>query len=157
MFVLVLDQLTKAIAYTFLENGKPVAVISSVFNLALVYNPGAAFGMFSSLPDASRRIVLLVVSLIALGVVVRFMLHEAKGDRFAQAALGGILGGALGNIIDRIRFDAVVDFLDFYYKSYHWPAFNVADSAISIGVCVLILRVFVHENGTAAKNAVASP
>lgn len=139
--LLLVDQLTKWLAYTYLEEGVPVPIIPHLFNLTLVYNPGAAFGMFGDLPDFWRRIVLLSVSVVALSVVVRFMLREAKGDPIAQAALSGILAGAIGNIIDRIRFDSVVDFLDFYWNQYHWPAFNVADSAISVGVFILVVRI----------------
>ena len=69
------------------------------------------------------------------------MMKEAKHDPVSQFALVGILSGAVGNLIDRYRFDSVVDFLDFYAARYHWPAFNVADSAISVGVCILLLRV----------------
>ena len=97
--------------------------------------------MFSGLPDVWRRTVLIVVSLLALLVVFRFILKDAKGDLVSQLALSAILGGALGNIIDRFRFDAVVDFLDVYYGTYHWPAFNIADSAISVGVVVLVIRL----------------
>ena len=139
--VLVSDQLTKEAARAYLELGEPVPVIPGFFNFTLVYNPGAAFGMFGSLPDATRRMVLAVVSLVALLVVLRFLLKDSKDDPPSQAALCGILAGALGNIIDRFRFDSVVDFLDVYYGSYHWPAFNIADSAISLGVTVLILRL----------------
>ncbi len=123
-----------------LVEGQPVPVFSN-FNFTLVYNPGAAFGMFSGLPDVWRRTVLIVVSLLALLVVFRFILKDAKGDLVSQLALSAILGGALGNIIDRFRFDAVVDFLDVYYGTYHWPAFNIADSAISVGVVVLVIRL----------------
>jgi signal peptidase II len=139
--LLALDQITKVIAYTQLEEGVPVPVVPGFFNFTLVYNPGAAFGLFSGLPDTYRRITLLVVSVVALIVVVRFMLKDAKDDVIAQYALIAILSGAIGNIIDRVRFDRVVDFLDVYWGSYHWPAFNIADSAISVGVTVLIIRI----------------
>jgi len=139
--ILVSDQVTKMIAQAKLSEGVLVEVIPDLFNLTLVYNRGAAFGMFSTWPDMLRRTVLTVVSLIALVVVVRFMFKEAKNDWLSQLALSGILAGALGNIADRIRYDAVVDFLDFYWGNYHWPAFNVADSAISVGVFLLVVRI----------------
>ncbi|MCB0322311.1 MAG: signal peptidase II [Bdellovibrionales bacterium] len=139
--VLVLDQLTKYVAQQELLLGEIVPVIPGLFNFTLVYNPGAAFGLFGGLPDPWRQIVLFGVSLLALVVVFRFMRREAKDDPWAQAALSGILAGAVGNIIDRVRFDSVVDFLDFYWGAYHWPAFNVADSAISVGVTILIFRI----------------
>jgi len=139
--VFVLDQLTKFIAKEALILGQPVPVIPDIFDLTLVYNPGAAFGMFTNWDDTTRRITLAVVSIIALLVVIRFMVKEAKHDKWSQFALSGILAGAFGNIIDRFRYDAVIDFLDFYWGEYHWPAFNVADSAICIGVFSLIIRM----------------
>lgn len=139
--VLLIDQLTKILALHFLALGHPHTVLPGLFDFTLVFNPGAAFGMFGGLPDAQRRAALGIVSVIALVVVFRFMLREARHDNASQLALSAILAGAVGNIIDRFKFDAVVDFLDFYYGSHHWPAFNVADSAISIGVCVLIVRM----------------
>ena len=137
--VLFLDQATKLLACIYLKDGEPVPVCTC-FNLTLVFNPGAAFGMFSRLPDFWRRAALIAVSFVALFVVLWFMFKELKEDKLGQTALAAILAGALGNIVDRFRFDAVVDFLDFYWKNYHWPAFNVADSAISVGVALLMLR-----------------
>lgn len=141
LVVLVSDQITKTLAQSRLSLGEAIEVIPGLFNLTLVYNPGAAFGLFGNLPDFWRRTVLFVVSILALLVVFRFMVKEAKDDRWAQFALSAILAGAIGNIIDRLRFDAVVDFLDFYWGNYHWPAFNIADSAISLGVTILIVRI----------------
>ncbi len=138
--VLLADQATKLLAGAYLVEGLPVAVIPGLFSLTLVYNPGAAFGMFSNVPDPWRHVLLATVSIIAICVVIWFILTEARGDRLAQVALSGILAGAVGNIIDRFRFDAVVDFFDFYIGAYHWPAFNIADSAISVGVALLIYR-----------------
>lgn len=152
LLVLLADQLTKYIAYTHLAVGESQVIIPGLFNFTLVYNPGAAFGMFSSLTDGVRRVTLGLVSVLALIVVLRFMTKEAKHDIISQYALVGILAGAFGNIIDRGRFDSVVDFLDFYYQHYHWPAFNVADSAISVGVAVLMLRVlFAKEPGESTE------
>lgn len=158
--LIVIDQVTKLLADRFLVPGEPVPIIEGLFNLTLVYNPGAAFGMFGNLPDPYRRFVLAFVSLVALMVVVRFMIREARHDRISQLALVAILSGAVGNIIDRVRLDAVIDFLDFYWGNHHWPAFNVADSAISIGVTVLMLRVLFgrrmfHETKPALEAATA--
>jgi len=139
--LLVVDQITKWLAVMYLQEGEGIPVIPGIFDLTLVYNPGAAFGIFSTWPDGVRRASLAVVSIIALLVVFRFMRKEAKNDTISQMALCGILSGACGNIIDRARLDRVIDFLDFYYQEYHWPAFNVADSAISIGVTVLLFRL----------------
>lgn len=139
--ILILDQATKYVALYYLNDDIPRSVIPGFFDLVLVFNKGAAFGMFSDWPDALRWTALGVVSVVALIVVFRLLLWETKGDRVSQAALSAVLAGACGNVIDRARFDAVVDFLDFYYGTYHWPAFNIADSAISVGVAVLMLRM----------------
>lgn len=139
--ILFLDQFSKSWVNSTLVEGEPIEILPRIFNLTLVYNPGAAFGIFSGLPDSQRRVVLLGVSVLALLVVIKLLLTEAKDDKYSQFALIGILAGALGNIIDRFRYDRVVDFLDFYWGNYHWPAFNVADSAISVGVAILILRM----------------
>lgn len=143
--ILITDQYTKHLAHTRLQEGVPIEIVPDFFNFTLVYNPGAAFGMFSGLPDPYRRIVLLSVSVIALGVVFKLLFKDAKDDTFSQYILIAILAGAIGNIIDRFRYDRVVDFLDVYYKQYHWPAFNIADSAISVGVCMLLLKMFLDK------------
>lgn len=138
--VVALDQLTKISILDHLELGESINVIPNFFDLTLVMNPGAAFGMFSKMEPGIRRVVLGMVTLLAIGLVLVLLKKEAKNDRISQFALFLVLGGAVGNIIDRFRFDAVVDFLDVYYGTYHWPAFNVADSAICVGVFVVIIR-----------------
>ena len=145
LFVLVSDQLTKIAARFYLLEGESYSVFPN-FNFTLVYNPGAAFGMFGTLPTMYRRIALMFVSLLALIVVLRFLLKDAKGDRISELSLSAILAGAFGNIIDRFRFDAVVDFLDVFVGTHHWPAFNIADSAICVGVTLLILRLLFSDS-----------
>ena len=141
--VLILDQITKALALTRLPPGLPVDIVDGFFSLTLVMNPGLAVGFLSSTPVTWRWIVALL-SIGALGVlgVVGLRLLPA-GGWVSSLALGLIFGGAIGNLIDRARFGAVVDFLDFYWRGYHWPAFNVADSAISVGVTLLALKLLV--------------
>lgn len=141
LVVLVLDQLTKAWALQALMPGRPVPVIDGFFSLTLVTNPGLAFGMLSTTPAGWRWVVALlsIGALTVLAVVGLRMLPG--GGRLTPLALGLIFGGAVGNLIDRGRFGAVVDFLDFYWRSYHWPAFNAADSAITVGVALLALRL----------------
>lgn len=141
LLVLVIDQLSKEVIYKTFEMGESREVIGGFFNLTLVMNPGAAFGLFANLPGDIRRIVLGAVTMGAMILVFVLLRNEAKEDKISQACLFFILGGAFGNVIDRFRYDAVVDFLDVYYQSYHWPAFNVADSAISLGVCMLLIRL----------------
>jgi signal peptidase II len=141
LVVLVLDQLTKAVALGELVPGTSVSVVDGFFSLTLVMNPGLAFGMLSSTPTAWRWLVaLLSICALALLAAIGIRILPA-GGRATRLALGLIFGGAVGNLIDRARFGAVVDFLDFYWRGYHWPAFNVADSAISVGVAVLALRM----------------
>jgi len=141
--ILILDQITKLLALARLSPGMPVSVVDGFFSLTLVLNPGLAFGLLSSTPVAWRWVVavLSIGALAILGGVGMRMLPE--GGWAARLAFGLIFGGAVGNLIDRGRFGAVVDFLDFYWRGYHWPAFNVADSAISVGVALLALRLLV--------------
>ena len=141
LVVLVLDQLTKAWALEALVPGRPVPVMDGFFSLTLVMNPGLAFGMLSTTPAGWRWMVamLSIGALTVLAVVGLRMLPG--GGRLTPLALGLIFGGAVGNLIDRGRFGAVVDFLDFYWRGYHWPAFNTADSAITVGVAMLALRL----------------
>ena len=139
--ILILDQITKLIALERLTLGVPVAVIDGFFSLTLVVNPGLAFGMLAETPVSWRWLVALL-SIAALGVLFFLAVRLLPTGGFLTAlALGGIVGGALGNLIDRARFGGVVDFLDFYWRGYHWPAFNVADSAISVGVTLLAIHM----------------
>ncbi len=139
--VLVLDLITKHLALERLAPGRPVSVIDGSFSLTLVMNPGLAFGMLAGTPAGWRWLVALL-SIGALGVLAVVGLRMLPtGGRLTPFALGLIFGGAVGNLIDRARFGAVVDFLDFYWRGYHWPAFNVADASISVGVVLLALRM----------------
>ena len=139
--VLILDQATKWIALRRLPLGVPVSVIDHLFSLTLVMNPGLAFGMLASVPLGWRWVVALL-SIGALGVLAAVATRLLpEGGCAAAVAVGMIFGGAAGNLIDRARFGAVVDFLDFYWRDWHWPAFNVADSAITVGVALLALRM----------------
>jgi len=139
--VLILDQAAKWVALHHLPPGAPVAVIDGFFSLTLVMNPGLAFGMLGTVPPGWRWVVALL-SVAAVGVLAMLATRLLpEGGRIAAVAIGMIFGGAAGNLIDRARFGAVVDFLDFYWRGWHWPAFNVADSAISVGVALLALRM----------------
>ena len=139
--VLVLDQVTKLVALERLTPGLPVSVIDGVFSLTLVMNPGLAFGMLASTPKGWRWVVaaLSLGALAVLAVLARRLLPDGRWS--TRLGIGLIFGGALGNLIDRARFGTVVDFLDFYWGHYHWPAFNVADSAITVGVGLLALSM----------------
>jgi signal peptidase II len=142
--VVVLDQIVKFIALDRLAPGVPVDVVPGLVALTLVRNPGLAFGLLSGIPAGWRWVVGLL-SLLALVVLLRVALRVLpRGGWREQTAIGLIFGGAVGNLIDRTRFGAVVDFVDVYFRGWHWPAFNVADSGISVGAVLLILEGFVH-------------
>ncbi|NQV84676.1 MAG: signal peptidase II [Rhodospirillales bacterium] len=134
--VLAIDQLTKWwIVFTIMQPPRVIEV-TPFFNLVMGWNYGVSFGMLNSIPELSKW--LLPGAVVAITAVLVIWLYRA--DRLRPAVgLGLIIGGALGNLIDRLRFGAVADFLDVHAWGYHWPAFNVADSAISIGAVVLIL------------------
>jgi signal peptidase II len=139
--VLILDQAVKWLALHHLPPGVSVTVIDGFFSLTLVMNPGLAFGMLGTVPPGWRWAVALL-SVLAVGVLATLATRLLpEGGKVAAVAIGMIFGGAAGNLIDRARFGAVVDFLDFYWHGWHWPAFNVADSAISVGVALLALRM----------------
>ncbi|MBI3625427.1 MAG: signal peptidase II [Candidatus Rokubacteria bacterium] len=139
--VLALDQATKLLALARLSPGHPVSVVDGLLALTLVLNPGLAFGMLAAVPPGWRWVVALLslAALCALGLLALQLLPG--GGWSAAFPLGLVFGGALGNLVDRWRFGAVVDFIDAYWRAYHWPAFNVADSAISVGVALLALRL----------------
>jgi signal peptidase II len=144
--VVALDQLTKTVVLTHLMPGVHVDVVGHVLSLTLVMNPGLAFGLLGGVPLAWRWVV-AVLSLIALAVLARVALRILpEGGWPDHVAIGFIFGGAVGNLIDRVRFGAVVDFVDAHAYGYHWPAFNVADSSITIGVALLALRLMLRPN-----------
>ena len=137
--VVMLDQLTKLVVLDRLAPGAPVAVVPGLVALTLVMNPGLAFGLLAGVPEGWRWIV-VPLSLLALLVLFRVALRILPtGGWRERTAIGLVFGGAVGNLIDRGRFGAVVDFVDVHFRGYHWPAFNVADSAITIGVAMLAL------------------
>ena len=133
--ILVVDQLTKfAIASSF--SGQKVVVVTPFFNLVLVHNPGAAFS-FLSYASGWQRGLFIVIGLAA-SVWIVYLLRRYPQQTLFCWALSLVLAGAVGNVIDRILFGAVVDFLDFHAFGWHWPAFNVADAAITCGAALLI-------------------
>jgi signal peptidase II len=139
--VVLFDQITKWVALDRLPSAVRVDIVHGVFALTLVMNPGLAFGLLGNMPPAWRWLV-AALSLVALGVLARVALRVLPaGSSIDIVAIGLIFGGAVGNLIDRARYGAVVDFIDVYFRSYHWPAFNIADSAITIGVAMMALRL----------------
>ena len=140
ILVAALDQLTKQLILEYFKMGQAVQVIKGFFNITLHFNPGAAFGLMSGLSDGLRQVALGITAALAIACVVFFLLKDYLEDKIGQVALAMVLGGALGNLIDRLVIGEVVDFLDFYVSAWHWPAFNLADSAICLGVFILLLR-----------------
>ncbi|MCO6431551.1 MAG: signal peptidase II [Deltaproteobacteria bacterium] len=136
----VADQLSKFIMMRALLPGQPVEVIPGLFDLTLTFNLGAAFGFMANLEDGTRQLVLAATTCLAMAVVVYFIFIEYSHDAVARIALAFIMGGAIGNVVDRVRLGMVIDFLDFHISGYHWPAFNLADSFICCGVVVLLFR-----------------
>jgi signal peptidase II len=134
--VVVADQATKAMVLARFRPGEGL-VVTPNFNLVLVYNKGAAFSFLSDAPGWQTP--LLVGFAVVAIAVVAYLLWRSPQRRVLSAGLALILGGALGNVIDRLRFGQVVDFLDLHAGGWHWPAFNVADSAITVGAVLLIL------------------
>ena len=139
--IVALDQITKAVVLRYLVLGVPVSLVDGLLALTLVLNPGLAFGLLGGLPPGWRWTV-AALSLVALAVLARVALRVLPaGGPTGRLAIGLIFGGAVGNLIDRARFGAVIDFVDVYWRGWHWPAFNVADSAITVGVALLALRL----------------
>ena len=139
LLVIALDQVTKYLVRSSIGLGDSHVVIPNLFNLVLAYNKGVAFGVFAGIGDnVLRYAVLGVTTLIALGAVYVFARSESCANKPSQIALAMILGGAIGNVIDRVWFGMVTDFLDFYWGTYHWPAFNIADSSICVAVIILL-------------------
>lgn len=137
-----LDRLTKMWITTALDRGEVIYLIPGLLSIVHVRNPGAAFGMLAGAASPWREIALVAVSAAAV-VGFAWMLNRMPRDAVAErAATAAVIGGALGNLYDRVVYGEVVDFVDVYVGSWHWPAFNVADSAITIGIAVLILQAF---------------
>jgi signal peptidase II len=144
--VVVADQVTKALVLARFAHGERLE-LTSFFNLVLVYNKGAAFS-FLAQAGGWQTPLLVGFALVAIAIVGTLIVRK-PAERLFCAALALILGGALGNLIDRLRFGQVVDFLDFHAYGWHWPAFNVADSGITVGAVLLILEGFLGREGRA--------
>lgn len=138
--VVVLDQITKWAAVTYLTRHVEVAV-APFLNFTLVYNRGAAFGFLNN-AEGWQNVFFVALASIATIVIVYLLRKLDRRDYNSAIGLTLVLGGAIGNVIDRLHYGHVIDFIDVYYRSWHWPAFNVADSAISVGAGILILTAF---------------
>lgn len=137
--IILLDRATKLVIIQTLRLGQGIPVIPGFFDIVFVLNPGAAFGFLATLSDEVRNPLFILISILAVVLIVFYHTRYLRSHRLVSVALGLVLGGAVGNLIDRLYYGMVVDFLDVHAGPYHWPAFNVADSAISVGVSLIIL------------------
>ena len=136
--IVVLDQLTKIIVDRTMPLHHSIPIVDGFFSLTYVRNTGAAFGIFAGSHEVFRLPFLIGVSILAIGFIL-VMLKRLRDDATGLVtALTFILGGAIGNLIDRVLHGEVIDFLDVYYSNYHWPAFNLADSFITVGVTITL-------------------
>ena len=142
---LILDRWTKAWIQNRFDLHESASVIDGFFDITYVQNTGVAFGILSSISSPAKSLLLSAFTAFAAVVVIAYSVRSSPHNRLLQVALALILGGALGNLYDRLAYGYVIDFLEFYVGAYHWPAFNVADSAISIGVLLLALEIIRNE------------
>ncbi len=148
--VVVVDQATKALVIARIPLYRTIPVIRGFFDLTHLQNTGAAFGVFAAAGSARPLLVTLLALAVFAGVLV-WSLSSPPGHRLLQTALGLIMGGAVGNLIDRVRFQAVTDFLRFYVDRWEWPSFNVADSAITVGVVLLAWDIWRRPEAAPAR------
>ena len=145
--VILLDQVTKAWVMTTMRVHEGFPVVDGFFNIVHVRNPGAAFGFLAGASPAFRSVFFIAVTAAAIVIILQY-LRKARVDELSLiVALALIVAGAVGNLIDRVRFGEVVDFLDVYIGTYHWPAFNVADSAITCGAILLAMILLKRRKG----------
>jgi len=153
-----LDQATKWLVDRVMDLHESRVVIEGLLSLTYVQNRGAAFGVLSDAELPYQAILFSLVSILALGAIAAYAWRLPAASRLPQTALALIMGGALGNLFDRARLGYVVDFVDVFWGAHHWPAFNVADSAISVGVGLLILdMVLSPESGQTVAAEVGAP
>ena len=139
--VVIGDQITKWIILDRLDLYHAIPVVPGFFNITHVQNPGGAFGFLAQQSPLIRGIVFLLMSFLAVCLIFWLYRNTPPTHRLLAVGFALIFGGAIGNLIDRVRFGRVVDFLDFYIGKWHWPAFNVADSAITVGITIFIIHV----------------
>jgi len=139
--VLALDQLSKMAVMATVPLHARIPVIAGFFDITHIHNPGGAFGFLAAYGDRLRQVLFVAAAVLAIGLILYYYVHTPDTHLFLSVALAMVLGGAVGNLIDRIRFGKVVDFLDVYINDLHWPAFNVADSAITVGIIIFIYHL----------------
>jgi len=151
--VVLIDQITKIWIDKTMNLYESTPIIPGLLDLHYIRNTGAAFGFLSSSHSGFRIPFFLLVSSVAIGIIL-LLFHKLEDSEVVMPlALSLVLGGAIGNLIDRIRLGEVIDFILFHYKAFQWPAFNVADIGITIGVTLLVLKIFLLEKREPAKSA----
>lgn len=147
--ILISDRWTKSIIHSQFEANQSIPIIDGLLNITYVRNTGVAFGIFSSTSSPLKAAILSIFTAAAAAVVIVYSIRSSEKNRLLQVSLSLILGGALGNLYDRLSYGYVIDFIEVFIGNYSWPAFNVADSAISIGVILLALEIFRETPGSA--------
>ncbi|MDM8216039.1 signal peptidase II [Desulfovibrio piger] len=144
LVVMVLDQWTKWLTLAYIPEHRPIPIIPGFFDLVNVRNRGAAFGFLNRSDIEWQFWLFLGATVVAVAAIIALIRSMRADDRRLVLGLGLVMGGALGNLVDRVRFRAVIDFLDFYIGAWHWPAFNVADVAICLGALLACLSLWRH-------------
>lgn len=148
----VLDQITKLLVHNLMQPWTGREIVPGFFNLVHVLNKGAAWGFLDDEHIDWQRPMFIAISLAAVLIIAYMIRLTRDGDGWMLTGLGMIAGGALGNAIDRIWLGSVIDFLDFYYGGYHWPAFNVADSALTVGAgCIIVSTLLNRKDASKAS------
>ena len=145
--IIIVDQVSKFYIQQTLELHQSFVIIDGFFNLTYIRNPGAAFGILADHGNGIRTLFLTGVGFLAVLLLAFYFNRSPEEAWVSHLSFALILGGAFGNLLDRIRLGEVVDFLDFYLGKFHWPAFNVADSSISVGLTLLVIFSFTKRGG----------
>jgi signal peptidase II len=143
--VVVVDQITKLLILKYLPFHRNIAIIAGFFDIVHINNPGGAFGLLANLSPQWRTLIFLFISSLAVGLIFYFYIKTPQSHPWLAAGFALIFGGAIGNLIDRLRFGFVIDFLDFYIAKHHWPAFNIADSAITVGLAIFVIHILLKK------------
>ena len=154
--ILGLDQWTKALVQQKLPLHQRVEVIPGFFNLTHVRNPGGAFGIFGGAMGSIGSTLFVIVSLLAIGILVFLFAKVKEHEKNLTFSYSLILSGAIGNLVDRFRFGEVIDFLDYYISSFHWPAFNIADAAICAGIGLMAIELFSKDTQKAPQSSTST-
>jgi signal peptidase II len=145
LLILAIDHITKLIAHANLGFGQVVDIVPGYLRLSFVRNSGVAFGIFDNIQSAWKPYILAAMAIIALTVIVFYSIRMPRDRILMQLALAITMGGILGNFLDRLFRGYVIDFIEFHiHESFYWPNFNIADSAISVGIALLLIDTVIH-------------